>query len=320
MATCKLSSLRYFFSGFLRGEREALQPSMSLLGQGGRKLVALAVAALVGVRIWRLLQSRKRRPALPAQKSNEITTGSLDIRRRAQVAFAKPTDHAKDVVIAANPDFDLDSTIFASLKGTVKRFYVKRKLAIKLHWNDRLIDEVRLAETKMPRTMPPDNSLIEFMRTDCNFSCEHADGSFMDHLRFCHDYSAVHFSGSSPRVLLLHSILGVGTNIFPMTEDKIPKLAKLVDPNELTHIQAFPSVLRQLLTFKLLETMTQHEATHPAAELQSVSVRQVINNEWVQLTGEQFWEQLNFQLIHGLDFLPPANWKQTGVDAQFQVV
>ena len=50
----------------------------------------------------------------------------------------------------------------------------------------------------------------------CQVKAEHADGSFMDHLLFCHDYCAVHFKGHSPRVLLLHSILGVGTNIFPI--------------------------------------------------------------------------------------------------------
>jgi len=299
---------------FCKGERLAM---LSLLG---RKLVALVVGVTVGLKIWRILQKRKRRPAaLGGKKSCEITEGSLDIRRRAQVAFGKPTDHANDLVITTNHDFSLDGTIFENLSSPLARFYKRKQLGVKLHWNDKLIDTVRLAEMNVPRTMPPDNSLIEFMRTDCDFSCEHADGSFMDHLRFCHDYSAVNFSASSPRVLLLHSILGVGTNLFPMSKDKMPKLAKLVDPQELNHICAFPSVLRQLLTFKLLSTIDQHESTHPAAELDSVSVRQVIDNEWVQLNGDQFWEHLNFQLIHGLDFLPPANWQQTGCDAQFQV-
>ena len=38
----------------------------------------------------------------------------------------------------------------------------------------------------------------------------------MDHLQFVYDYSSNYFQGHSPRVLLLHSIMGVATNIFPM--------------------------------------------------------------------------------------------------------
>ena len=64
-------------------------------------------------------------------------------------------------------------------------------------------------------------------------------GSFMDHLTFCRDYCAAHYPGvsSTPYVhresvaalehfltaacdyrLFIHSIMGVGTNIFPMGE------------------------------------------------------------------------------------------------------
>jgi hypothetical protein len=68
----------------------------------------------------------------------------------------------------------------------------------------------------------------------------------MDHLHFCRDYSLVHYKGHSPLVMLLHSICGVGTNIFPMDANKLPKLAKLVTPAELTQICAFPSFVRLL--------------------------------------------------------------------------
>jgi hypothetical protein len=67
--------------------------------------------------------------------------------------------------------------------------------------------------------------------------------------------------------------MGVGTNIFPMDkafhlplpsrphpdadhpstpQSKISGLVRLVDPNEMAHIQAFPSVLRLLLSHQLL--------------------------------------------------------------------
>ena len=72
--------------------------------------------------------------------------------------------------------------------------------------------------------MADNSSLFHFMFTECDFSIEHADGSFLDHLHFCHDYTAVHFSSASPRVMLLHSIMGVGTNCFPMGIEKLPTL------------------------------------------------------------------------------------------------
>ena len=38
------------------------------------------------------------------------------------------------------------------------------------------------------------------MEHECDFKCEHADGSFMDHLYFCVDYCRLHYSKQSPRV------------------------------------------------------------------------------------------------------------------------
>lgn len=79
------------------------------------------------------------------------------------------------------------------------------------------------------------------MKDECNFKCEHADGSFLDHLQFCYEYGAVHYAAHSPRVLLLHSIMGVATNIFPMGTELVPRLKTMVTPSEYTHIEAFPS-------------------------------------------------------------------------------
>ena len=68
----------------------------------------------------------------------------------------------------------------------------------------------------------------------------------MDHLKFCYEYSATHFRAHSPRVLLLHSILGVATNYFPMKAELLPKLQGMLTDFENTHVEAFPSILRLL--------------------------------------------------------------------------
>merc|ERR1719336_15613 len=88
------------------------------------------------------------------------------------------------------------------------------------------------------------NAIISFMETDCDFRMEHADGSFMDHLEFVRDFSALYMPQRSPRILFLHSIMGVGTNHWPMSASQIPQFQKMVDPEEFQHIQAFPTMLR----------------------------------------------------------------------------
>ena len=126
-------------------------------------------------------------------------------------------DYARvGVVVSQNESFDLDKTIFASIKSPLTRAILQKKLAITLSWNDHFIDQVHEAMLAIPASVPVSSDIFDFMRDECDFSCEHADGSFMDHLRFCYDYSAAHFKNQSPRVMLLHSIMGVGTNIFPM--------------------------------------------------------------------------------------------------------
>ncbi|MCP4806365.1 MAG: hypothetical protein GY913_35190 [Proteobacteria bacterium] len=91
-----------------------------------------------------------------------------------------------------------------------------------------------------------DPALMRFMVEECDFDVEHADGSFLDHLYFCFEYGVAHYPQQSPLVLLLHSILGTGTNTFAMSADKIPQLQPLMTPFEWAHTEAFPSVLRLL--------------------------------------------------------------------------
>ena len=74
-----------------------------------------------------------------------------------------------------------------------------------------------------------DPALLRFMVEECDFDVEHADGSFLDHLYFCFEYSVQHFPDHSPIIMLLHSILGTGTNTFAMEAEKIPALKALMD-------------------------------------------------------------------------------------------
>merc|ERR1712014_459605 len=141
---------------------------------------------------------------------------------------------------------------------------------------------------------------------DCDFNCEHADGSFMDHLQFCYEYGLAHFKQHSPRVLFLHSIMGVGTNVFPMAVDKEPKLQSMLTDNEYLHIQAFPSILRLLYTRKLLTELAEH--MEHLDSLKSITFHRVIDNKEISLTASQLWVQLNYQVCHQLDFLPVSNW------------
>ena len=81
-------------------------------------------------------------------------------------------------------------------------------------WSPEVLAEIERAfaevEPSLPRSVSDDAPIYNFMVKECDFALEHADGSFMDHLHFCSDYSSLHFSQHSPRVLLLHSICGVG--------------------------------------------------------------------------------------------------------------
>lgn len=164
--------------------------------------------------------------------------------------FAKPTDHGGEVVVKTKPEFDLDQTIFQTLprgaKGFFPRKIVAHRLGVDLFWDDAVAVKIQSAYASVPRAPKHDQCILDFMRDECNFNTEHADGtalsqrnlhgshtvafagSFLDHLQFCYEYSAAYFKEHSPRVLFLHSILGVGTNIFPMKIEDEPTLAKMV--------------------------------------------------------------------------------------------
>ena len=104
--------------------------------------------------------------------------------------------------------------------------------------------------------------------------------------------------------MLLHSIMGVGTNLFPMEKKKSGALAKLITEDEMAHVQAFPSVLRLLVHGPLL-TELQGEM----GDVVALDFHRLLDNERISLTREQLWVHLNFQLIHAIDFLPAAAWQ-----------
>lgn len=240
--------------------------------------------------------------------------GTLDLRRQWCLVRAQPTDHAGDVVILPNPAFDVNKTIFGTLDSKLVKSIQAAKIGVKLFWSDDAVHRISTAFTKVPRAPSWSKNLVEFMNNKCDFSTEHADGSFRDHLSFCYEYSARWYQGVSPRVLLLHSILGVGTNLFPMPLEHLPELRSMLTEFEFVHIQMFPTMLRLLYAGELMDELVGYSA-EKLSRLSCIRAHRVIDNEKIELSGTDFWIQLNFQLIHLLDFLPTASWKNATGDS-----
>jgi hypothetical protein len=128
-------------------------------------------------------------------------------------------------------------------------------------WSDgaasRIESEVtaKRAAGEWPEVPPHPVELLRFMHEDCDFACEHADGeqsfvcwslcsfdcdllgSFLDHLQFCYEYGLVNYNDRSAVPLFLHSIMGVGTNLFPMALNQREKLAALVTAGKSKHLE-----------------------------------------------------------------------------------
>lgn len=45
--------------------------------------------------------------------------------------------------------------------------------------------------------------------------------------------------------------------------------------------------------------------------IKSLRLHRVLDNGEMKISGEQMWVQLNYQLIHLLDFLPVTSWRAT---------
>jgi hypothetical protein len=156
---------------------------------------------------------------------------------------------------------------------------------------------------------------LEFLVSECDFDVEHAEGSFLDHLYFGFEYCVQHYPAQSPLVMFLHSILGTGTNTFAMGAEKIPALQALISEGEFRHVEAFPSVLRLLYSGELRRELRAN--IHRPEALREIRFHRVIDNAPVTMSGEEFWVQLNYQLVHVLDFLPVANWVAHKSDTSF---
>ncbi len=240
------------------------------------------------------------------------------LQRKAAIASGAAVDHRGAVLMAPIAGFDLGRTIFKTLEGVLPRFVMRTRIAKEAHWTERAAHEIESAyklveaKEKLPDIKP---ELLRFMVDECDFNVEHADGSFLDHLYFCFEYTAVHYPGRSPLVMLLHSILGTGTNTFAMKAEKIPQLRQLLNEHDWTHIESFPSVLRLLYDLPLRRELRENLSR--LSSLKSISFRRVIDNAPITLSADDFFVQLNYQLIHLVDFLPAANWSRNANDTAF---
>mmetsp|Transcript_15858 Transcript_15858/g.19256 ORF Transcript_15858/g.19256 Transcript_15858/m.19256 type:complete len:386 (-) Transcript_15858:893-2050(-) len=242
--------------------------------------------------------------------------GVLDLRRKAYIVRGGCFDLCGHVVLHGNGDFDLNKTIFGNLDSQVARRFVRDRVGITPFWTEASQELISKSFSRIPKAPFHDKALLEFMEKKCDFSSEHADGSFWDHLRFCYEYSAVHYKEKSPRVLLLHSIMGVGTNMFPMSKDKIPELRGLVNEFEFEQIALFPTVLRLVAAGPMMDELLEIARSNPSKlkSLKSIVCYRVIDNERMEADAEALWVQLNYQAMHLLDFLPLASWKSNRED------
>jgi hypothetical protein len=250
---------------------------------------------------------------------NSLLQIEHSVQRKAAIARGKGTDHAGVVTVKPIQNFDLDNTIFTTLEGKIPRLFMTAKIAKELSWDNAVSQtitqeyEQAIDNSKIP---PIDKAIIHFMESECDFSAEHADGTFLEHLLFCYEYSVIHYPEHSALVMLLHSILGTGTNTFAMEVSKLPKLNSLISEFEMTHIEAFPSFLRLLYQQEFFAAL--HDNSHRLDKLESVGYHRVIDNEKKVISAQDFWIQLNYQLIHYVDFLPAANWSSNLSDPVVQ--
>jgi len=248
-------------------------------------------------------------PASSVQTAPSARPAGLNLQRKAALVAGGAVDHAGRVRVAPMAGFDMGRTIFGSLEGKLPRLLMKDKLGKEAFWSDGAVASIESAYEGSEEEAPTpaiDPALIAFMEAECDFSMEHADGSFLEHLLFCHDYSARHFPEHSANVALLHSLLGTGTNTFAMNVDKLPKLRELLTEDEAQHIEAFPTLVRLFYDQALLAELNAN--VHRLDDLVALHCHRVIDNEPIVLDAESLWVQLNYQLMHFVDFMPPANW------------
>lgn len=251
-------------------------------------------------------------------ESSELKA-TLNLQRKAAIVAGGAADHAGRVQVERMVGFDMRRTIFGALSGLPKMF-MEEKLAKEPVWSEaeRTAVEAAYAQAEAEHPVPTiDQKLIDFMVEECDFSMEHADGTFLEHLVFCHDYAARHYPEHSPNVALLHSILGTATNTWAMQAAKIPKLKDLLTDFEALHVEVFPSTLRLFYNGDFLDELEAN--LHRLDQLQELQLFRVIDNEPLTIDAENMWINLNFHLMHFVDFMPPANWATHRADPLLQM-
>ena len=253
-----------------------------------------------------------------------MTTAPTDIehstQRKYTILYGSCKDHAGDVNVHPLTSFDLDTTIFTTLEGKIPRLFISAKLAKTVQWNDDVQSNIENDYKELLQTfeVPPINpDLLNFMQNECDLSAEHADGSFMEHLLYGYEYGLRHYPKNSALVLLLHSIMGTATNTFAMELSKMDQLKTLVTDFEYKHISAFPSFLRLMYEPTFFQSILDNKER--LEHLKGIRFHRVIDNEEMELSAEDLWTQLNYHLIHFVDFLPVANWQTHRSDPLIQI-
>lgn len=244
---------------------------------------------------------------------------ALNVQRKAAITRGGAFDHAGAVRVERMVGFDLKRTIFGGLDGLPKLF-MEEKLAKEAVWGDKESSAVEMAYSETEAVQPApaiDQKLIDFMVNECDFSMEHADGTFLEHLVFCHDYAARHYPQHSPNVALLHSILGTATNTFAMEATAIPALKDLLTDFEALHVEVFPSLLRLLYNADFLAELDANIGR--LDQLGALHLNRVLDNEPMVIDAENLWINLNFHLMHFVDFMPVANWPTHRADPLLQM-
>ena len=242
------------------------------------------------------------------------------LQRQYTIVHGGTLDHQGSVSVEPLADFNLDNTIFTTLEGTLPRLFMTAKIAKEPTWKADVAERI-LSEYKTLREnfiVPDiDENLLQFMETECDFSAEHADGSFMEHLVYGYEYGLRHYPEHSARVLLLHSIMGTATNTFAMKANKIDKLQTLLTDFEFLHISAFPSFLRLMYEPSFFQSIRDNKDR--IESLKGIRFHRVIDNEIMTMDTENLWIQLNYHLMHFVDFLPVSNWQTHRSDPLLQI-
>jgi hypothetical protein len=117
-------------------------------------------------------------------------------QRKAAIARGAAPEHSGKVLIEPIPNFDLNHTIFKPLEGKAARFVMITRVGKQARWDAATTKAVQAeyAAARAAHALPGvTTALMDFLVSKCDFNVEHADGSFLDHLHFCFEYTVQHY-------------------------------------------------------------------------------------------------------------------------------